>query len=1068
MLKLRQRRMLYVAPDMPGWTEDRRRGVCFEHLYAALYGYSLCFDPYILAETQSVPVLCEAAKAGEVLHAFDVLVCSDARLSDGLQGAWDPARAAVWMGASPQTAAPFSAKDTPYLQALRDPLEFDSPHDIPAFLPERDRYAQTPNAYLALEPAAGDRTFGSVAGRPMWLVRGTVAVCALPLFPRFLWEGFSPALSAGAATVFARATLAAMGSRRSSVPAVDPSARSLRRDFHAFGIAYVLVDSAFRTADVPLPALDSAFRSLLQAARHAAAGAAHRARADLALAFRALAAVRSRAFPLDLQYIDMPHNGILSAWSGLAEGEWPEYTRRYLEYMADLAERLGYRFTLEYNVGSWVRLGERYPKLIRRIARLWAQGRIELVHGSWSGPMLQYADVELAAREFELGQQGLHRCFGRRCESYACQEFSFTPALPGLLRQYGFRRAVHLTQNRGQVPLSKHLFLDWQGKDGTRIPALGHDPLSLVKRGVNFYLERFRTFTEARRRGVRSFVDVCMQDQSRLVFREELVRAEQYAPVLGRHRTLADALPADGTRLPAEPFRFDRYQWEQPVNGPISWDWISMFQRIFAWRHRAARAEMLAATTGTAKDAGTWDTVWDWILYCQSHDNTLVPGGIPGDFYSGSAPDYVGVRLMPPDSYGAILAAQAPDVDRLLGTVERQALLKLGLEWPHENTMPSKGFLFNPYPTTRIGGGWFPCRLPDGSFRAEGLRVCIWKGRCYWSGTVAVQQALSLGTHTPLRMAFGGRAARGTNPRVRIARGGRICIVQTGKPALWLRPVAAGYPPFRRIALDHAAHGDFQVSRAVWETRNVQKAACRVKLLLVRFNTDDSLHLHAEITGWTAPGERKYEDLLALEVAAASGWRRFSCFAGHFTETSRKRNVTSSPYLAHAQTEGCTLAVLNYGNIWLRNTRRNLQLCLMVPHETERRRDFTLGWDLADPVLRAVQALEQPLLLTGRPIAAALRLAMHAPGVWLSSWRPDGRMRLSETRGKAAEAALSITPAPAGAVLETFCGEDRRSFPCRDGIVRVPLRPWESLQVRLNFARGPGARHNAQGDSSPK
>ena len=41
-------KLAFVMQDMPHWHEDRDRGVYFESLYEALYGYSACFDPYAL------------------------------------------------------------------------------------------------------------------------------------------------------------------------------------------------------------------------------------------------------------------------------------------------------------------------------------------------------------------------------------------------------------------------------------------------------------------------------------------------------------------------------------------------------------------------------------------------------------------------------------------------------------------------------------------------------------------------------------------------------------------------------------------------------------------------------------------------------------------------------------------------------------------------------------------------------------------------------------------------------------------------------------------------------------
>ena len=1080
-------KLAFAMLDMPHWHEVRERGVCFENLYDTLYGYSYCFDPYLLAALGDVPALIQEAALRERLAKFDLLLSPERQVTAALFPAWPADKPALWADPPPELAATLCAGATAdWVQALREKLVFAEGQPL-FFLSQR--LLSTPMGFWAFQPQADDRVLGRVGERPFWLVRGNAAYGSVNNPFRLNYLHYSMATQGAFVTNLIRTVFTLLGRDPQSVPLLGADVADLRRDFHAFGACLALLEYGLLEGGYDPAELCAAHAPLLTAARAFVAGSAEFARAGLQTAFTALYEIRRRHFPFVRGCIDIPHAGILAADGGLAELEWPEYTRTFLSYMADLAESLGYRFSLEYNVGGLVETARRHPEIIARLGRLWLAGKIDFVNGSWAGPLQQYSDIDLAAREFELGQEALEKLFGRRCESYACQEFSFLPSFPGLLRDFGYTRVAHITQNRGQVPETQHNHLNWRGKDGRTIPAVGHHTLDLVKRGVNFYIEWPTLFRGAQKLGIPRLDSPCMQDQAQVYLREEVVRAERYAPLFGEHVTLPDVLPhgleAD---LPAETFSWDEYSWEQPCNGPICYHWISVFEQVLRYARRTARAETLAAAAGIpAQDR--LRPAWEWVLYLESHDNELVPHGSAGDFYSRNYLDYYGPVFDPATAYfGTLMQAKSPGIEALLGEVETAALARLGLTAVSGGKPGRRVLLFNPFPQPLAPGGWFPWAGADFRAAGDGCELRSFNGRCYWSGTLAAGSRTTMatalrptaGTRLPATAAW--RVSPGPAQAVELRSPQSLpaddCRPPESSASLPLagpsQPGRAGTTPaapvsarsswavapvddlgarFRRTQLRHTADAAFAVSQAEWSCRRPTGPDTVVRVEFVQIAGCPLLFLHVEVTGYRPNGTDKRNAALRLRFTPTAGdIDGVDYFVSHFLEPSRKTEMTSSPYVARVQTRHGALALLNQGSLWYQNQGGAVDVAIMMPDERVTHRDLAVGWNLAQPIATAVRQLDRPLLVreTGTDAWAGIRVQVEPASVWVSSWRSDGVLRLSETAGRTGDAVLQVTPVPAGAV---FLGErGRHQEPLSvlaDGSLRVRLKPYESAAIRL-------------------
>ncbi|MBI4026289.1 MAG: hypothetical protein HY360_14995 [Verrucomicrobia bacterium] len=1072
-------KLAFAMIDMPHWREARDQGATFERLYDALYGYSFCFDPYLLNALKEVPCLVEKKKLLAQLPEFDALVSPQRETTEALQPRWPRNKPALWVDPPPALAAPLCKTPSPVrVNSLREKLTF-ADETSPAFLLAGHHLLKF--GFWPFEPEGRDIVVGHVGERPIWLIRGCAGYGSINHLFSLSHLTFSTATIAAFVTAFVRALCATLKLPVESAPPVSEKTDNLRRDFHAFGACLALLEFGLREGGFDSRELTGFHAPLLRAARSAVDGDESKSRPQLKEAFRVLETVRQKHLPFQRGCIDIPHAGILGPDGGLAEMEWPELSKNYLAYMADMAETFGYRFSLEYNVGSLVEMARRYPEIIQRLGRLWRENRIDLVNGSWSGPLQQYTNIELAAREFELGQAGMEQLFGRRCETYVCQESSFLPSFPGLLRDFGYKRAAHVTSNRGQAPESRHNHFCWQGKDGRRISALGHHELDLTVRGNNWYIEWPTTAIGCLRRGIERLDCVLLQDQGRIPFREEMIRTECYAPVLGRHVTIRDVLPeGPDANLPVESFPFDRYTFESAVHDPISYDWISMVERVLGYAHRVTRAEMLAATTATHVNAD-FKPIWEWLLYLESHDNLLCPKGTSGDFYGLSTLEYSGPHFDVHSAYfGKLLANHAPTIEALLLQIEDQALKRLGLQRLNRATPPRNVVLYNPYPQPLELGGWFPWQGDNFMAAGDAVRMHGWNGRCYWSGHLSASAGTRLKTAATRKRNWSGRQAQpGPGWRFRKGTNQTLAMTPSSKDRLsWsVIPMDGKQSKFQLTGLMHTGDPDFAVTRARWSDKVSGEEATIVQVDFVQIQGCPLVFAHAEVEGYN-PGElpkgkdalsipthsiavgpqgprgwHKENDALRLRFIPGGALQAVRFFVSHFTEVSRKEHQTSSPYVALAETAKGTLALLNRGGIWHRHHGHSLEYVLMAPHETVNRRDFALAWNLDHPVTSAIQQLDQPILAVAATSANGgnpLTVRSRRNNLWISSLRPDGQMRISETEGLGADVELTVSPAP---VAVQFSGERGRKNEkpelTSDGRIRFHLAPYESAAISI-------------------
>jgi hypothetical protein len=754
----------------------------------------------------------------------------------------------------------------------------------------------------------------------------------------------------------------------------------------------------------------------------------------LGRAFRRLAAERERRFPLRVYMIDAPHCGILFPEGAMFEAEWPHYMQEFLHGFLPFLEAGPYRLSLETSVVSLKELVRRYPRYADLVRRLCAEGKLELVNGSFSGPLQQYTGVEAAYREFELGQAAL-REMGLTIGSYVCQEFSFTPAFPGILRDLGYRAAWHATQNRGWCPEGEQLFFAWQGSDGRSLPVVGHHHLNLARRGSNTYIELPFTFIKAREENIPEMVVVLMQDQGYIHLRFEMIRAHQYAPVFVEYATLGQLMAARaGAVLPEQSFRMDEYYWEQPYWGAVSVDWLSGLERHYAYTQRLLGLEALAAAAGVPA-AAELAPAWETALGRESHDALLCPAGATGDFYRRSMPDYQGPRTA--ESLGRLLDDRQDRERAALWEVQHRLLGTLGLA--SASLTPDPAVVLNPWPAARRYGGLLYEVESALALEGEAVSGGTLGGLGYVAGEIPGSAWESV-TVTRLR-------AVGDGPWTwEIAAGhGEEMTLTSGDLRLSLLPRLASGGAFHRGDVQTGGAGPLAWSEVRWR-EPYEKV--EVRLRLIQIAGSPLLHLDSETHGYDPGIVEKLSHALYLRWETEEDFLRQEAFISHFLQETRKAIVTS-PYLLVSHLRAGALSLINYGNLWHHVEPRAVEAALMFPLEGTCRRRLALGWNLQEPIRAALEMNEPLLFLDGSGSGQAPgAVEMEAPGVIITSWRPEGIMRLAETHGQAQPVRLRFASPVQFAEFLYERGRSDRPLVERNE-VSFSMRPYEVVAVNL-------------------
>ena len=211
-------------------------------------------------------------------------------------------------------------------------------------------------------------------------------------------------------------------------------------------------------------------------------------------------------------------------------------------------------------------------------------------------PELPLVPPESILLQLRSGLAQYQQHLGRRPTVFGRRRYGLSPILPQILRQFGFRGAVHVTLDDGRFPQGDGAKTSWEGLSGTsidtlaRVPIDANDPVSFagLAEKVGHAMDHDHVAT----------VGFAHWPARTSPFYDDLRRAMSYAAVLGKFMTLdhyfanTDA-PGMFSRLHARPVscalfgasRQERAARSALALGFVTWPIAARPMFANRWRH---------------------------------------------------------------------------------------------------------------------------------------------------------------------------------------------------------------------------------------------------------------------------------------------------------------------------------------------------------------------------------------------------------------------------------------------------------------------------------------------------
>lgn len=142
----------------------------------------------------------------------------------------------------------------------------------------------------------------------------------------------------------------------------------------------------------------------------------------------------------------------------------------------------GVRGNVNFDAVGYERMAAECPEALGELREAIAAGVVEVVGGSYGQPYGLFQGGESNVRQRVFGVRACLRLLSVRPRAFWEEEFDFFPQLPQILRGCGYESAClffQWTWHTPELPLEPHALIQWEGLDGTRLPALPRNELNL-------------------------------------------------------------------------------------------------------------------------------------------------------------------------------------------------------------------------------------------------------------------------------------------------------------------------------------------------------------------------------------------------------------------------------------------------------------------------------------------------------------------------------------------------------------------------------------------------------------
>lgn len=248
-------------------------------------------------------------------------------------------------------------------------------------------------------------------------------------------------------------------------PRTNPVSDDLAADFLALGYGYLQIALLTRQMRYSSNLDETYFKSQAVAAAQAAvAGDEALAREKLGACFSLLAEERDHYYPVDALIIDIKLMASSTIGQPLRD-DLKATTPTNLLISGDLAAEMA----------------AKEPASLELVRERIQQGTLGVIGGEATERRLPLLSLDAIAAELAAGRQSYETSFGKAPEVYGRWKFGLSPLLPGVLNRLGYKGTLHTSLEDGKVPDGTQLKVRWEGLDGQAIDAIARPPLDASK-----------------------------------------------------------------------------------------------------------------------------------------------------------------------------------------------------------------------------------------------------------------------------------------------------------------------------------------------------------------------------------------------------------------------------------------------------------------------------------------------------------------------------------------------------------------------------------------------------------
>ena len=286
----------------------------------------------------------------------------------------------------------------------------------------------------------------------------------------------------------------------------------------------------------------------------------------------------------------------------------------------------GVKTCINLDARAYELMAERYPEVTARLKKCLAEGKVELIGGTYGQPMGTMFSGESNIRQLVVGREVIRKALGYEMATFLEEEEFSHPQIPQIAAGAGYKYASLAqvdTWGAAGVPHLEVNAFHWKGKDGTTIPSTPKNSLYFA-----FSLSPEKLAASPGYQKLRAMGKPLVFTWEE--FGWESPEAPDYVTAPEKYRKVAARFPVEFVTLreymekygaTKETVYFEMDAWHKLLTWGLGGDQLRVQDRkVEALLLAAERFEAIAARLGAVSQAETLEAAWRDLLASQSHD----------------------------------------------------------------------------------------------------------------------------------------------------------------------------------------------------------------------------------------------------------------------------------------------------------------------------------------------------------------------------------------------------------------------------------------------------------------